>query len=132
MCAASASRAPERPGTRDTPGGARAAWMVGIDLGTTHTVVACAPLREATGAADIRLFDIDQQFADLLPHLAQDRQVIAADFQGHGRTNDVDRPLTTAGLASDVVGLLAHLGLAQVDVFGFSIGGAVALRRDIT
>ncbi|WP_129337313.1 alpha/beta fold hydrolase [Cellulomonas endophytica] len=74
------------------------------------------------------LFDIDQQFADLLPHLAQDRQVIAADFQGHGRTNDADRPLTTAGLASDVVGLLAHLGLAQVDVFGFSIGGAVALH----
>ena len=63
MCAASASRAPERPGTRDAPGGSRAAWMVGIDLGTTHTVVAYAPLREATGAADIRLFDIDQLIA---------------------------------------------------------------------
>ena len=32
--------------------------------------------------------------------------MIAADFQGHGRTNDIDRPLTSADLASDVVGLL--------------------------
>lgn len=77
------------------------------------------------------LFDIDQQFGALLPHLSQDRQVIAADFQGHGRTNDVDRPLTAAGLASDVIGLLEHLDLAQVDVFGFSVGGAVALHLAI-
>ncbi|MBX9245607.1 alpha/beta fold hydrolase [Actinotalea ferrariae] len=74
------------------------------------------------------LFDIDQQFGALIPHLAQGRQVVAADFQGHGRTNDADRPLTAAGLAADVVGLLEHLGLAQVDVFGFSVGGAVALH----
>ena len=57
--------------------------------------------------------------------------MIAADFQGHGRTNDIDRPLTSAGLASDVVGLLEHLGIAQVDVFGFSVGGAVALHLAI-
>jgi pimeloyl-ACP methyl ester carboxylesterase len=77
------------------------------------------------------LFDIDQQFGALLPHLAQGRTVVAAEFQGHGRTNDVDRPLTTAALTSDVVGLLQHLRLAQVDVFGFSVGGAVALRLAI-
>jgi len=73
------------------------------------------------------LFDIDQQFGALIPELAEGRQVIAADFQGHGRTNDIDRPLGTADLASDVVGLLAHLGVGKVDVFGFSVGGAVAL-----
>ena len=65
------------------------------------------------------------------PALSQSRQVIAADFQAHGRTNDIDRPLTSADLASDVVGLLEHLGLSQVDVFGFSVGGAVALRLAI-
>ena len=78
------------------------------------------------------LFDIDQQFGTLIPELATGRQVIAADFQGHGRTNDIDRPLGTAALASDVVGLLAHLGVAQVDVFGFSVGGAVALHLAVT
>jgi pimeloyl-ACP methyl ester carboxylesterase len=78
------------------------------------------------------LFDIDQQFGELIPGLSADRRVIAADFQGHGRTGDVDRPLTSADLASDVVGLLQHLGVAQADVFGFSVGGAVALHLAIT
>ena len=73
------------------------------------------------------LFNIDLQFGGVLPGLARTRQVIAVDFQGHGRTGDIDRPLTSAGLASDVVGLLQHLGVPQVDVFGFSVGGGVAL-----
>ena len=74
------------------------------------------------------LFDIEQQFGPLLPGLSADRRVIAVDFQGHGRTNDIDRPLSSAGLTSDVVAVLSHLGLSQVDVFGFSVGGAVALE----
>lgn len=73
------------------------------------------------------LFNIDLQFGEVLPELARTRQVIAVDFQGHGRTGDIDRPLTSAGLASDVVGLLQHLGVPQVDVLGFSVGGGVAL-----
>ncbi|HZM74650.1 MAG TPA: alpha/beta hydrolase [Candidatus Limnocylindrales bacterium] len=77
------------------------------------------------------LFNIDLQFGALIPGLAATRQVIAADFQGHGRTNDIDRPLTSADLASDVVGLLRHLGLESVDIFGFSVGGAVALHLAI-
>jgi pimeloyl-ACP methyl ester carboxylesterase len=77
------------------------------------------------------LFDIDQQFGELLPGLAAGRRVIAADFQAHGRTNDIDRPLTSAGLSSDVVALLQHLRVPQVDVFGNSVGGAVALRLAI-
>jgi pimeloyl-ACP methyl ester carboxylesterase len=77
------------------------------------------------------LFDIDQQFGALLPSLTATRQVIATDFQGHGRTNDIDRPLSGVNLTSDVVGLLRHLDVPQVDVFGFSVGGAVALHLAI-
>ncbi len=77
------------------------------------------------------LFNIDLQFSELIPGLAATRQVIAADFQGHGRTNDIDRPLRSADLASDVVGLLRHLGVARADVFGFSVGGATALHLAI-
>jgi len=77
------------------------------------------------------LFDIDLQFGKLLPGLAGTRRVVAADFQGHGRTNDIDRPLTCANLASDVVALLAHLGIERADVFGFSVGGGVALHLAI-
>ena len=77
------------------------------------------------------LFDIDLQFGELIPGLAATRQVIAADFQGHGRTNDIDRPLRSADLASDVMGLLQHLDIPEVDVFGFSVGGATALHLAI-
>jgi pimeloyl-ACP methyl ester carboxylesterase len=77
------------------------------------------------------LFDIDLQFGQLLPGLAATRQVIAADFQGHGRTNDIDRPLRSEHLASDVVGLLQHLAVPKADVFGFSVGGGTALHLAI-
>lgn len=74
------------------------------------------------------LFNIDLQFGQLIPDLAETRKVIAVDFQAHGRTGDIDRPLTSAGLASDVVGLLRHLGIPQADVFGYSVGGAVTIQ----
>jgi pimeloyl-ACP methyl ester carboxylesterase len=77
------------------------------------------------------LFNIDLQFGPLVQRFADTRQVIGVDFQGHGRTGDIDRPLTTANLESDVVGLLRHLNVEQVDVFGYSIGGAVATELAI-
>ena len=77
------------------------------------------------------LFNIDLQFGQVLPGLAATRRVIATDLQGHGRTGDIDRPLRSADLASDVVALLKHLDVAQADVFGFSVGGAVALHLAI-
>ena len=77
------------------------------------------------------LFDIDLQFGALIPGLSAGRRVIATDFQGHGRTNDVDRPLRSADLAGDVVRLLRHLEVERADVFGFSIGGATALHLAI-
>ena len=74
------------------------------------------------------LFDIEQQFGPLLPGLSASRRLIALDFQAHGRTNDTERPLTIAALTSDVVAVLSELGLSRVDVFGFSVGGAVATQ----
>lgn len=40
-----------------------AAYFVGIDLGTTHTVVACAPATGQPSEADIRLVEIEQLIA---------------------------------------------------------------------
>jgi pimeloyl-ACP methyl ester carboxylesterase len=74
------------------------------------------------------LFDIDQQFGALLPRLAESRLVVAVDFQGHGRTNDIDRAFGSAAFAADVIGVLDLLGIDRVDVFGFSVGGAVAIE----
>ena len=53
------------------------------------------------------LFDIDQQFGPLIPGLSAGRRVVGVDFQGHGRTNDIDRPLTIPDLTADSPGISA-------------------------
>jgi len=65
---------------------------------------------------------------EIVPELAKSRQVIALELQGHGRTADIDRPLSYEQMADDVAALLRHLGIEQADVFGFSMGGGVALQ----
>ncbi|MDH6462203.1 pimeloyl-ACP methyl ester carboxylesterase [Micromonospora sp. A200] len=72
-----------------------------------------------------------EMFAPVLPVLAQRRQVVAVDLQGHGRTADVDRPLRYETMAEDVAALLRHLDLPGVDLLGYSLGGGVALRTAI-
>lgn len=74
------------------------------------------------------LSGIGTTFSRLLPGLAAGRQVIATEFQGHGHTADVDRPLRYEHLADDVAELVRHLGLGQADVFGYSLGAGVALQ----
>jgi pimeloyl-ACP methyl ester carboxylesterase len=64
----------------------------------------------------------------LVPELARGRQVIAVEFQGHGHTADIDRPVTYENLADDTAALLRHLGIGRADVYGYSLGGGVALQ----
>lgn len=64
----------------------------------------------------------------ILPALAAGRPVIAVDLEGHGRTRDLDRPLSLDQMAADVAALVKKLGLEKIDVLGFSMGGGVALR----
>jgi pimeloyl-ACP methyl ester carboxylesterase len=70
----------------------------------------------------------ETSFGALLPGLAKDRQVIAVDQQAHGRTADVDRPLTVPQMADDTAALLQHLGVERADFFGYSMGAGVALE----
>jgi pimeloyl-ACP methyl ester carboxylesterase len=72
------------------------------------------------------LMTIGLNFGPMLEPLAARRQVIAVELQGHGHTADTGRALTIEALAGDVVGLLDQLGIAEADVFGFSLGGLVA------
>jgi len=67
----------------------------------------------------------------IVPGLAETRQVIAVELQGHGHTADIDRPITYEQMADDTAALLRHLGIGQADVFGFSMGGGVALQLAI-
>lgn len=69
-----------------------------------------------------------EMFAGILPSLSAARQVIAVDLQAHGRTADIDRPLSFAAMADDIAALLKHLGIEKADVMGYSLGGGVALH----
>jgi pimeloyl-ACP methyl ester carboxylesterase len=71
---------------------------------------------------------IGTSFGGLLPALAKRRQVIGVELQGHGRTADIDRPMSPEAMADDVAGLLAFLGVPQADLFGYSMGAFVALH----
>ena len=71
---------------------------------------------------------IGTSFGQVLPGLAQGRQVVAVELQGHGRTADIDRPLTLEGMADDVAAGIDQLGIEPADIFGYSVGAAVALQ----
>jgi pimeloyl-ACP methyl ester carboxylesterase len=68
-----------------------------------------------------------EMFGPVLPAYAANRQVILPDLQGHGRTADIERPLDVRLMAGDIAALITHLGLEQVDLMGYSLGGGVAL-----
>ena len=70
-------------------------------------------------------------FGPNLPMLAEHRQVIAVDLQGHGRTTLGDRPIRLNDIGNDVDSILVQLRYTQVDALGYSMGGGVALRLAI-
>ena len=86
-----------------------------------------APLVLLHGA----LSAIGTSFGTVLPGLARSRQVIAVEMQAHGRTADIDRPLTLRQMAEDTAALLLHLGVESADVFGYSLGAGVAVELAI-
>lgn len=67
-------------------------------------------------------------FGPLLPALARNREVIALDLHGHGRTTLGDRPISLIDIADDIRVILDTLGYGAVDVMGYSFGAGVAFR----
>ena len=65
-------------------------------------------------------------FGPNLEALGKGRQLIPVDLQAHGRTADIDRPLSTELMAGDIAALITHLKLDRPDVVGYSLGGGVA------
>ena len=65
---------------------------------------------------------------DIIPKLAQTHTVYALEFQGHGRTTDIDRPITYPNLAEDVATFMDTMGIEKADVFGYSMGAIAGLQ----
>jgi pimeloyl-ACP methyl ester carboxylesterase len=70
-------------------------------------------------------------YSGIIPALSANREVIAVDLQAHGRTADIDRPISIEAMGDDIAGLADYLHLEKVDVMGYSLGGATALRMAI-
>jgi pimeloyl-ACP methyl ester carboxylesterase len=67
-------------------------------------------------------------FGLVLPPLVENRQVIAVDLHGHGRTALGDRHISLIDQGADMAILMKSLGYDQVDVMGYSFGGGLAFQ----
>jgi pimeloyl-ACP methyl ester carboxylesterase len=67
----------------------------------------------------------------IIPKLAQSHRVYAVELQGHGRTTDIDRPITYQKLADDVAAFMDAVSLPRAHVFGYSMGAITGLQLAI-
>ncbi|MDX0486219.1 alpha/beta fold hydrolase [Sinorhizobium medicae] len=67
----------------------------------------------------------------IIPKLAETHKVYAIEFQGHGRTTDIDRPITYSNLADDVSAFMDAVQIEKADVFGYSMGAGAGLQLAI-
>jgi len=72
-----------------------------------------------------------EMFGPNLPALSATRMVVAVDLQAHGRTDDIDRPLSFELMGDDVAALIKYLKIERADVMGYSLGGGGALQTAI-
>ena len=83
------------------------------------------PLVVLHGLAGSTMLETEPLVRHLEPHF----HVLAFDFAGHGSSGTYeDAILSVDFLADNIRGVLDHFGLEQAHLFGFSIGGYVALR----
>jgi pimeloyl-ACP methyl ester carboxylesterase len=68
---------------------------------------------------------------EIIGRLAETHRVYALEAQGHGRTTDIDRPITYPNLAEDVAVFMDVMDIEKADVFGFSMGAITGLRLAI-
>lgn len=66
------------------------------------------------------------EWYQVAPKLAVDRKVIMIDHRGHGLSAPGDVRFDVSDDADDIAGTLDALGVGQVDVVGYSMGGVIA------
>ena len=67
-----------------------------------------------------------QNWLENIPHLAQNRRVLALDLFGHGGSEMPGEKITTPGYGRSVQAFVEQLGLGRVFLVGNSMGGFVA------
>ncbi|WP_160173714.1 alpha/beta fold hydrolase [Nitrincola sp. A-D6] len=69
-----------------------------------------------------------EDFSPIINMIPDSFHVIAMDMRGHGRSQLGAKPLTYQQYQADIQALIAHLGLKEYSLIGFSDGGIVAYR----
>jgi pimeloyl-ACP methyl ester carboxylesterase len=115
---------------------ATGAWAQSEPVGKTVPVNGMEMYYETSGEGDPLVvlhgaYMTIPNMGEIIPMLAKTHQVIAVEFQGHGRTNDIDRPITYQNLADDVAAFMDAIGVEKADVFGYSMGAAAGLQLAI-
>jgi pimeloyl-ACP methyl ester carboxylesterase len=73
-------------------------------------------------------YPIDHHIWDeIVPLLDNTFDLIIPDLRGFGESTTIDTPYTMDDYASDIAGLLDHLGISKTTIAGHSMGGYVAL-----
>jgi pimeloyl-ACP methyl ester carboxylesterase len=72
-------------------------------------------------------FEHGETWAPQTAALADHYRLIVPDRRGHGRTSDVDGPITYDSMRDDTIALLEALGAGPVHVVGYSDGANVAM-----
>ena len=88
---------------------------------------------EANGSGDPLLllhggFCPAETFDGLVPGLAEEYRVYVPERRGHGRTPDVDGPITYAVMAQDTIAFMDALDIRNAHVVGWSDGAVVGLH----
>lgn len=86
-------------------------------------------VRTGRGPAMILLHGLGSSiytWADVIPALAQDHDVVAADLPGFGGS-DIPDELAPSVYPATVLGLMDRLGISRATLVGNSLGGAVAV-----
>lgn len=73
-------------------------------------------------------FPLDHHIWDeVVPILENTFELIIPDLRGFGESTTLNTPYTMDDLASDIAGLIDHLGIGKTTIAGHSMGGYVAL-----
>jgi pimeloyl-ACP methyl ester carboxylesterase len=73
-------------------------------------------------------YGLTSDFDSLADSWSTDRRVIAIELEGHGHTRATGRPFRWETFGDSIAGVITHLGLGQVDLLGYSLGGGASLR----
>lgn len=69
-----------------------------------------------------------EEFAGMVPHLADTYRLICFDWPGHGMSDDPSRELLTDDYAQSAVALLQHLDISSAHILGNHGGALVAMN----